>query len=219
MSQHYYDSSNRSPITPWGRAQTVSVVMDGIKFYSTAGHGGLRVCTKLQKNIPEVLRHSGGWYEEDCAYAIPFYFNFDAIKAYSLENKMDGYSSHDTVEKVAEHFTKFDKEYYKEKIKRYWTAEWEIITGETVDISKDSYTTREVVEEQKKAILAKMARPVVKSGTVIEFDKPLRFNSGAEFSKFKLVRNNRFFAVNEYGNGSYLVKITGWKKMDYKVSQ
>jgi hypothetical protein len=57
--------------TPWGKAQTQRKLADGIVFYSTAGHGGIHVRADLNRLIPNYMRNTNGWYEEDCEYAIP----------------------------------------------------------------------------------------------------------------------------------------------------
>jgi len=38
----------------------------------TAGHGGFKLDPALNAQVPEVCRRRGGWYEEDCEWAIPF---------------------------------------------------------------------------------------------------------------------------------------------------
>lgn len=54
--------------TPWGRADHVRKLLEGIWFVGTPGHGGIKVTTGLNKQIPAVVREDGGWYEEDLAY-------------------------------------------------------------------------------------------------------------------------------------------------------
>jgi hypothetical protein len=55
--------------TPWGPAQQKVAYGRGINFYSTAGHGGYKVSTKLNASMPDHLRIPDGWYEEDCDWA------------------------------------------------------------------------------------------------------------------------------------------------------
>ena len=57
-------------ITPWGRAQSKESFGPGISLYSTAGHGGFKVCKKQNAMIPDYMRINDGWYEEDCDWAI-----------------------------------------------------------------------------------------------------------------------------------------------------
>lgn len=56
--------------TPWGTADSVKVVAEGITAVSTPGHGGYKLSAKRNKMVPEALREKGGWYEEDCKYAV-----------------------------------------------------------------------------------------------------------------------------------------------------
>jgi len=73
--------------TPWGRADAIEQVGEGIYFASTPSHGGYYVPSALLPAIPEkhqarALKWSGSrnWYEEDCewasvAVAFPHLFN------------------------------------------------------------------------------------------------------------------------------------------------
>lgn len=63
--------------SPWGKVQDAYELAPGIVSVSTAGHGGIKVSPTLNKKIPLVARTRGGWYEEDCEWAIP-YFVFSA---------------------------------------------------------------------------------------------------------------------------------------------
>ena len=61
--------------TPWGPAQQVERIAEGIDFYSTAGHGGYKISAERKKAMPEPYRShqtfAGGlWYEEDCDWAV-----------------------------------------------------------------------------------------------------------------------------------------------------
>ena len=59
--------------TPWGKAQYVTeIIPNQIVFVGTAGHGGVKLSRKLNAMIPADVRAKGGWYEEDCDWAIPF---------------------------------------------------------------------------------------------------------------------------------------------------
>lgn len=58
--------------TPWGKSQSSEKIAPGIRFYTTAGHGGFHVTQKIQEQIPKKWRLSGcfeRWYEEDCGWA------------------------------------------------------------------------------------------------------------------------------------------------------
>lgn len=56
--------------TPWGSAQTEEQLAPGITQVSTAGHGGIHVAATLNRQIHKVWRQAGGWYEEDCDWAL-----------------------------------------------------------------------------------------------------------------------------------------------------
>ena len=56
--------------SPWGRIQNAYTVADGIFLVSTAGHGGAKLDRKRNAQVPKPWRSKGGWYEEDCDWAI-----------------------------------------------------------------------------------------------------------------------------------------------------
>jgi hypothetical protein len=63
--------------TPWGPAQSVRMLAQGIALVSTAGHGGIKLSPERQAQMPASCRttpySSGGWYEEDCDILMPIY--------------------------------------------------------------------------------------------------------------------------------------------------
>jgi hypothetical protein len=52
--------------TPWGKADDISEVFNGVKFYSTPNHGGFKVDKSLLSVMPKKYVIDHGWYEEDC---------------------------------------------------------------------------------------------------------------------------------------------------------
>lgn len=52
--------------TPWGPADHIHVITEGITEYSTPSHGGIGITQQRLMEMPEALR-DGLWYEEDCA--------------------------------------------------------------------------------------------------------------------------------------------------------
>lgn len=61
--------SSRSQ-TPWGVSQGATVYAEGVVSHSTAGHGGFKLSAERNRRVHPLLRATGGWYEEDCAWAI-----------------------------------------------------------------------------------------------------------------------------------------------------
>ena len=62
--------------TPWGRADDIDVIADGITFYSAPSHGGFHLSAERLERIDPRARayaakwsHGWGesWFEEDCA--------------------------------------------------------------------------------------------------------------------------------------------------------
>jgi hypothetical protein len=55
--------------TPWGPSQGAVRYGEGVVFHSTSGHGGFHLSAERNAKIHPLLRHKGGWYEEDAAWA------------------------------------------------------------------------------------------------------------------------------------------------------
>jgi hypothetical protein len=62
--------------TPWGEAQQAEELAAGIISYSTASHGGIWLSSARQKELNYHKNWLGTeeWWEEDCDWAIPFYY-------------------------------------------------------------------------------------------------------------------------------------------------
>jgi hypothetical protein len=56
--------------TPWGLADQVIEIAPGIRSVSTPSHGGYKLDAKRNAQVHVAWRRSGGWYEEDCEWAI-----------------------------------------------------------------------------------------------------------------------------------------------------
>jgi hypothetical protein len=56
--------------TPWGKADHVKEVAPGIWQVSTPGHGGYKLDRVHNATVDAAWRRPGGWYEEDCEWAI-----------------------------------------------------------------------------------------------------------------------------------------------------
>ena len=63
--------------TPWGAADHITPIGDGIAYISTSSHGGFYVPPELNGQIPTEWREASwrglaktGWYEEDCDAAM-----------------------------------------------------------------------------------------------------------------------------------------------------
>jgi hypothetical protein len=56
--------------TPWGKPDQVDEYVPGITWYDTPSHGGFHLDRYHNKQVPDYMRRAGGWYEEDCDWAI-----------------------------------------------------------------------------------------------------------------------------------------------------
>jgi hypothetical protein len=66
-----YEGPKEGGHSPWGSIQHVTVLADGVWSVDTAGHGGLKLSRERQARMPEYMRRSAGWYEEDCEWSLP----------------------------------------------------------------------------------------------------------------------------------------------------
>jgi hypothetical protein len=55
--------------TPWGPSQGAVRYGEGVVFHSTSGHGGFHLTADRNAEVHPLLRATGGWYEEDAAWA------------------------------------------------------------------------------------------------------------------------------------------------------
>ena len=98
------DGDRSAPRTPWGQAQTEYKIVPGVSWFSTAGHGGMRVAPSVARKMlsPAAIKHGevwGGafWYEEDVAYSIPFLENpeWDHIAARKMGSRVGRPEEHE----------------------------------------------------------------------------------------------------------------------------
>ncbi len=90
--------------TPWGPSQCATVYAEGVVSHSTASHGGFQLSKDRNAVVHKRLRSEGGWYEEDCGWAIV------AITFPHL-------------------FTSYERRCAERTMKDYWPDEWEAIFG------------------------------------------------------------------------------------------
>lgn len=67
--------------TPWGIADYAKTLCEGIGVVSTPSHGGIKLSPERNLRVPAPLRAENGWYEEDCQWAVPFYFFAEELRA------------------------------------------------------------------------------------------------------------------------------------------
>ncbi len=59
-----------SATTPWGGSQLATIYAEGVVSHSTSGHGGFHLSPGRNRQVDASVRSAGGWYEEDCEWAI-----------------------------------------------------------------------------------------------------------------------------------------------------
>lgn len=59
--------------TPWGRSDSLDHIAEGLDFYSTPGHGGLKLSAARWRELSAAFQFKSfagpGWLEEDCDYS------------------------------------------------------------------------------------------------------------------------------------------------------
>lgn len=66
--------------SPWGAVQGATELGAGVWSVHTAGHGGIKLSPARNAKVHEALRAAGGWYEEDCDWAVVAYTFPDLFK-------------------------------------------------------------------------------------------------------------------------------------------
>ena len=56
--------------SPWGKVDSAAEIAPGIMSISTPGHGGVKLDRARNAQMPKAVRRKGGWYEEDCEWAL-----------------------------------------------------------------------------------------------------------------------------------------------------
>lgn len=73
MTTTTYENPLDGKRSPWGTIDASREIAPGLWQVSTPGHGGVKADRARNAKIPQALRVTGGWYEEDCEAHIPFY--------------------------------------------------------------------------------------------------------------------------------------------------
>jgi len=77
-------------MSPWSGIDNVEMLCVGVYSVSTASHGGVWVAPYLRELLPQDTEFSEqGWYEEDCAAAIPLAIFATRIYGYSGKNVLE----------------------------------------------------------------------------------------------------------------------------------
>jgi len=77
--------------TPWGQADGAEELAPGIISYSTSSHGGIWLSAERRKalNYDKNWLNTAEWWEEDCDWAVPYYFFAADILAHGKAYKFD----------------------------------------------------------------------------------------------------------------------------------
>lgn len=80
MDNQAYLQIEKGSRSPWGKIQRVEFFTPWLCRVSTAGHGGMKLSREFNRLVPKEVRSKGGWYEEDCEWALVFFHLKDLIR-------------------------------------------------------------------------------------------------------------------------------------------
>ena len=227
IDNHYSESEGKR--SPWGNVQTEIVFGDtGIRFVSTAGHGGFILSGKANLKIPKVFRINGGAYEEDCDASIVLAFLFDKIHQLAIDNNYESWPLLLRPEGKDEAINCLKKQFS-------YPANWAVYSGETLSLeafeeSKGglNYSSYDAYLEQIKLLQEKLNKKSIKlkEGMKLRFKNAFSFTIGGksvELSEFKAVNVGfakravwRFEVIN-HPEHSFLANLTGWRKSVFEL--
>jgi hypothetical protein len=132
--------------TPWGTAQECGEILPGIGWVSTAGHGGMKLSSERNAQVPDYLRRADGWYEEDCEWAIVF-----CVFAEELQN--------------TKHANAINRNEHRRTLAHYYPDEYERFYGLTLQPGESWRRDRQLWHaahaHELQAVGAQMVRPDV----------------------------------------------------------
>jgi hypothetical protein len=116
--------------TPWGWSQEIQEIAPGIRAITTSSHGGYKLDPKMNAKVHVAWRTRGGWYEEDCEWAIVAYTFRDC----------PCFSAADVAQAL-------------HKLKSQYPDAYTFVTGETVRVEESYVLQRRAEEEAAKGKL------------------------------------------------------------------
>lgn len=147
--------------TPWGKAQTVELIAEGITKVTTAGHGGIKLDRKHNAKVPEYMRAEGGWYEEDCDWSI-------------------------VATVFPEHFTEKAREHAEASLRNWCPEMWEQFYGRVLGPG-ESYTKDQVQFREDNrgnyVVISAVGKETVDGGRIVEFCAALGGNRNFDTPK------------------------------------
>jgi len=125
-NKEIFHSRNKPQFSLWGEIQTEYRICRGLRYVTTAGHGGYMVSKGLANKIlpPEVVRQGHPWgsylcFEEDCAWAFVDYFLVDSGLLDGILNRNTRYTkeeikqlARETIERWYPEFTNNNPIYF-----------------------------------------------------------------------------------------------------------
>lgn len=115
---------SKAPKTPWGKADSVKKIENGVTWFGTPGHGGLGIArgVAMKKLTPQARElgeqwGSSYWYEEDVAWVIPMYENYDWFKKMQQNGGGKMVSRNEMEEKIKHYWPEYFDKAFSDKAK------------------------------------------------------------------------------------------------------
>lgn len=181
------------PRKQWGKVNETYAIADGIVSVSCEGHGGLKLSPQRNRFVPAELRHSDGWYEEDCDYMI-------AVRTFP-EAFADGREGADFFKRegVEQSFA-----YADARVRSYYPDEWETLTGRDVQPGESSKRDHERFADDFRAEHGEFATVSRHADDVPDEGQTLRFRAGdgkvavisaADYNRFRAESAGKAYGV------------------------
>lgn len=202
--------------TPWGTAQSESPFIEGITFYSTAGHGGMKLSRFYNKKIPAIFRRPNGWYEEDCEYHIPMFFLYEDLLKTPLKVLQDHWRNTTNVEECLT----YHKEIALDSLKHWFPVKFAVHFNQPELLQS-------LPDDQRVEALAQYAELLnpnkketkwdkIEAGKTIQFASPQSYG-GKEVNGGTIIKPRRGWAfIDEYGRPCKLLSMARLKAVGYK---
>jgi hypothetical protein len=125
---------NEGSRTPWGKADYIENIAPGIQRVGTPSHGGYKLDRERNAQVNARWRREGGWYEEDCEWAIVFL---------TFESTFQETAS-------TEHVFRTDLENAHRAARGYYPDEYTAVTGTRVTLEQSHVLRRRKFEAENR---------------------------------------------------------------------
>ena len=132
--------------SPWGKIDHFYQITPWLTWVSTSSHGGVKLDRKHNAMIPDYARCYGGWYEEDCEWAIAFCF----LKNKIIKDMNQHYENYEWLNSMLSNCEKVLRDNYPSLYESFFNT----ILNEGESRAKDEYIWNEINKDNYKLYCA-----------------------------------------------------------------